>query len=122
DWAKLKVSVDEFQTVEGAHTRFQSEFASQIDEFTQRCLFVVNDVGEVVGTATAWRGIPPHDDKEWGRLHWVSIAPDYQGRGLAKPLLSNVLNVMATYHDKVYLTSQTTSFEAVNLYLQYGFK
>src|SRR5699024_7429652 len=119
-WADLKVAVDEFPHRDQALARFMSEFVPELDAFSKRSLFLVNEAGQVIGSATAWYG--DLLGELMGRLHWVSIRPDYQGRGLSKPLLSEVLKLMAQYHSQVYLTSQTTSFEAVNLYLQYGFK
>ena len=32
------------------------------------------------------------------------------------------MQVLAEYHDSAYLTSQTTSYQAVNMYLNFGFK
>jgi hypothetical protein len=32
------------------------------------------------------------------------------------------MQVLAEYHDSPYLTSQTTSYQAVNMYLNFGFE
>jgi predicted GNAT family N-acyltransferase len=52
----------------------------------------------------------------------VGIVPKYQGKKLSKPLLAKSMQVLAEYHDSAYLTSQTTSYQAVNMYLNFGFE
>ena len=59
--------------------------------------------------------------EERGRVHWVAIEPRFQGRGLAKPLLGAVMARLAHVHRTAYLTTQTTSYRAINLYLDFGF-
>jgi ribosomal protein S18 acetylase RimI-like enzyme len=61
------------------------------------------------------------EGEERGRVHWVGIVPSYQGRKLSKPLLSAVVARLAIDHQKAYLNTQTTSYQAVNLYLNFGF-
>jgi ribosomal protein S18 acetylase RimI-like enzyme len=57
----------------------------------------------------------------YGRVHWVGIDPDYQGKGLAKPLVSKTMEIIKERHDKCYLTTQTESFKAIKIYLDFGF-
>lgn len=57
-----------------------------------------------------------------GRIHWVSILPKYQGKSLAKPLLTAAMEIISHHHKKVYLDSETKNYKAINMYLQYGFK
>ena len=91
-------------------------------EMEQRCLFLENPKGEVIGTTTAWYGNLTRDSKICGRIHWVAILPEYQGKQLSKPLLSEAMNRLSQYHNQAFLTSQTTSYQAVNMYLNYGFR
>ena len=37
-------------------------------------------------------------------------------------MLSYALSVLAQYHDRAYLTTQTVSWKAVNMYLSFGFR
>ena len=59
------------------------------------------------GTTTAWynedyRGLP------FGRVHWVAIVPEMQGRGLAKPIMSAVCHRLRELgHGRAYLTTTT---------------
>jgi len=48
--------------------------------------------------------------------------PEYQGRKLSKPLSAKARKVLSEYHDSAYLTSQTTRYQAVNMYLNFCFK
>ncbi|MFS0783673.1 GNAT family N-acetyltransferase [Bacillus sp. 1P06AnD] len=122
NWAKLETSVAEFASEKDALERFNNEFAPYLDEMSKRCLFIENKNGEVIGTATAWFGDLNGDGELFGRIHWVAIAPEYQGAKLSKPLLSAAMNILAHHHTKAYLTSQTTSYQAINMYLNYGFE
>ena len=55
-------------------------------------------------------------------MHWVAILPAYQGRGLAKPLLAQVMQTMAVLgHRQVYLTTQRFRRAAIGLYTSFGF-
>ncbi|WP_411843814.1 GNAT family N-acetyltransferase [Salinicoccus sp. HZC-1] len=121
-WANIETRVDEFKTEATAIERFEREFGPYIDEMGHRYLFIENAEGEAIGTATAWYGDLEGDGNIRGRIHWVGIVPEHQGRGLSKPLLSEAMNILAKFHDAVYLTSQTTSWQAVNMYLNFGFK
>lgn len=121
-WAEIETSVGEFTDTESALTHFNNEFGPYMDEMSKRCLFIENDHGEKVGTITSWYGKRLGDQGEIGRIHWVGIIPAYQGKKLSKPLLSAALSLLACHHKKAYLTSQTTSFQAVNMYLNYGFE
>lgn len=119
-WARIETSVGEFESEEAALERFRTEFGNHLEEMAERCLFIENDLGEAIATITAWYG--DLRGKVEGRIHWVGVLPAYQGRGLAKPLLSEAMNRLAQHHDSAYLTSQTTSYQAINLYLNYGFE
>lgn len=104
-WAYIETLAGEFTTEEMALERFNKEFGNHVTEMEQRCIFIENEQREVVGT-----------------IHWVGIIPPYQGKKLSKPLLSAAMNILALYHDKAYLTSQTISYKAINMYLEFGFK
>ena len=121
-WANTETRVDEFKDEEAALAHFEKEFGAYVDEMTERCLFIEDEQGEVIATTTAWYGELEGEDEVLGRIHWVGVVPEYQGRKLAKPLLSAAMNILASKHSKAYLTSQTTSYQAVNMYLNYGFE
>ncbi|MEK5520520.1 GNAT family N-acetyltransferase [Heyndrickxia sp. FSL W8-0423] len=121
-WARVETSVDEFKNEQTALEHFNKEFGPHLDEMSRRCVFIENENGEVIGTTTAWYGDLHGDGEVSGRIHWVGIVPEYQGKKLSKPLLSAVMNILANNHSKCYLTSQTTSYQAINMYLNYRFE
>ncbi|TMV52138.1 GNAT family N-acetyltransferase [Paenibacillus mesophilus] len=119
-WARIEQAAGEFKSAEAALRRFRDEFGGYTDEMEQRCLFVTDERDIPIGTTTAWYG--ELDGSVIGRIHWVAVVPEHQGRKLSKPLLSAALRTMARFHDKAYLTTQTTSYKAVGMYLNYGFE
>lgn len=118
-WAMIETKAGEFPSQEKALERFEAEFGAFLDEMEDRCFLLEESGGQAIGTATAWTG--DLEGERRGRVHWVGIVPEYQGRALAKPLLSAVMTRLARDAQKVYLTTQTTSYRAVNLYLSFGF-
>lgn len=123
NWAKVETAAGEFKDTDEALKRFNKEFGTNIEEMKYRCLFIENKSGEVIGTTTAWFGHLEGIGGKLGRIHFVAIKPEYQGKKLSKPLLSTALNKMIELgHEQVYLTTQTTSYPAINMYLNYGFE
>jgi ribosomal protein S18 acetylase RimI-like enzyme len=120
-WAEIESKVAEFKTTEKALEHFREEFGPFLDEFESRCHFIENAEGRCIGTATAWYN-QNFQGERYGRLHWVGILPDFQGMKLAKPLVCRAMNRLAASHDRAYLTTQTSSYKAINVYLDFGFQ
>lgn len=118
-WVRIHELADKYNKV--TTETFQKEFGFDIDAMRERGFFLETQAGEVIGTATAW-----YDDdfegEPYGRVHWVAIIPEYQGRGLAKPLLSKVMECLARAHGKAYLVTSSARIPAIRLYLKYGFQ
>lgn len=120
-WSALQTTTDSFTMKEEALKHFSQEFDSNIEELMNRCFFLVSDFNRGIGTAMAWLG-DGRFSQEYGRLHWVAIHPDFRGQGLGKYLIKYTLHQMARTYSKAYLTSQTISYPAINIYLDFGFK
>ncbi len=118
-WARVEALAGEFSSADEALREFEEEFRPRWSLLDDRCFFLVDGDGTPIGTAMAWDGEFAGEVR--GRVHWVGIVPAYQGRGLAKPLLSTVLQRLARDHQAAFLTTQTTTWRAVNLYLKFGF-
>lgn len=134
-WAKLEQSVGEFDTLEAALARYESEFTFegalftqlserfglQIESVKERQVFIENPEGEVVATATAWIGIK--EEEYQPMLHWVSVSPDCQGLGLGRAVVSKALSLFPQLDPgkSVMLHTQTWSYPAVVLYHKLGF-
>jgi ribosomal protein S18 acetylase RimI-like enzyme len=121
-WAEIATAAGEFRSVQQGHAYFVKKFLNNKDShlLPERVHFLVNSEGRYIGTATAW--VDKLDEEEQGSIFWVSIIPEYQGKKLAKPLVSIVMKKIAEYSDKCCLSSQTTSWRALNMYDDFGFK
>jgi GNAT superfamily N-acetyltransferase len=116
-WVEIYSAAEKLQKI--TPELFYKEFYGNDEELAKRMFFIYK--GEkVVGTSTAW-----YDDEknsEQGRVHWVAIHPDFQGQGLAKPLLSETLRRLRVLcHTSSYLRTSTGRTPAICLYLKYGF-
>ena len=75
----------------------------------------------MIGTATAW--YDSFLEQNYGRIHWVAITQKFQNKGLAKPLLSFIMNrFIELNHNKVFLRTINIRHNAIGLYLYFGFK
>jgi GNAT superfamily N-acetyltransferase len=87
----------------------------------ERQCYLRSPAGEVIGTGTAWF----NDDFEggrWGRVHWLALLPEFQGRGLGRALLAAVCRRLRDLgHERAYLTTSTARLPALKLYLKFGF-
>lgn len=121
-WAELMFSVEQTDTLEQAKDIFQREFLTSPLLLPEQCLFVLDSQGNTAAAASLWYG--NHFGKVLPRIHWVAAVPEYQGRGLVKALLTRLMDA---YDDKenggfLYLTTQTWSYKAINLYSKFGFQ
>src|SRR5205823_14626142 len=87
----------------------------------QRQCYLIDQAGKVIGTATAWFN-DDFDGRRTGRVHWVAIVPEYQRRGLSKPLMTAVCHRLRELgHDRAYLVTAPALRPAINLYRRFGF-
>ena len=117
-WIDIECSARELTSFEQGVKVWQEYYGACEDVLDQRMLFIVNPKGEKVATATAYQ----LDDPDMGQVHWVAIRREEQGKGLARPLIAKVLEVMRDLGGKrAFLHTQTTTWVACRLYLQFGF-
>jgi GNAT superfamily N-acetyltransferase len=100
---------------------WRREFGHDIEALAERQFFLVDERREAIATATAWWD-DDYDGGAWGRVHWVAVVPERQGRGLAKPLMTVVCcRLRDLGHTRACLTTSTGRVRAVNLYRKFGF-
>ena len=121
DWINIHIETGEFNSIDKeAEPIFNSFYLDFYSELSSRCIFIENDKGEKVATAT----ISP--TKEYGYkcvIDWFAVSPKGQGLKLSRPLLSKVLLVAKDLgYKKVLLHTQTNTWLAAKIYLDYGFK
>lgn len=118
-WIAIEQSARELHSFEQGVEVWQQYYGSVEHLLNDRMLFIVNAEGEKVGTATAYPGEEPC----LGQVHWVAVRREEQGKGLARPLISKVLEVMRAHGDRrACLHTQTVTWVAVRLYLEFGFR
>lgn len=118
-WARIETEAGEFATEEAARRRFDAFFGRDVARLACNCFFLLAPDGGPIGTASTWPGRYRNEPR--GQVSWVGIVPPFQSQGLAKPLLSAVMARLAEEHTAAFLGTQTTSYQAIGLYLAFGF-
>jgi GNAT superfamily N-acetyltransferase len=119
NWLRIHLLADRLQPI--TRELYGREFGSDEPSLRDRQYFLLAPNGQAIGTATAWFK-NDFEGRRFGRVHWVAIIPEFQGRGLAKPLMSVIcLRLRELGHDCAYLTTSTARVPAINLYLTFGF-
>ncbi|MCL2056003.1 MAG: GNAT family N-acetyltransferase [Oscillospiraceae bacterium] len=141
-WIKQKAAVGEFEKEEAAQAVFRREYLYGSDregqapgkitpeevqsaplykQLCEKVLFILDADGGLAATGAIWDG--NHFGKIYQRLHWVSVPPAHQNKGLGKVIVSKLLDLYNAlgYSGYIYLTSQTWSYKALNIYSRFGF-
>lgn len=123
-WAALQVAVGQMENQATARQIFQEVFLSVAaeEQITKKCLFVKNQADQIVATASLWHG--EHFGTSMQRIHYVAVAEQEAGKGIAKAMLTKLLNLyheLGLQQEFLYLTTQTESYVAIQLYLTFGF-
>ena len=99
---------------------FEKQFGTDTQLLSERQCFLCDSKENIIGTASAW--LDNHGGKSLGRIHWLAIIPQQQGRGLAKPLLTTICKRLKELgHSRTHLTTQSVRIPAINLYAKFGF-
>lgn len=122
NWVNIHLESGEFTSFSRGYEIFHTFYDSFIDELNKRCVFIVDDKsGEKVGTATVSL-LKEAEYDCFAAVDWVAIKKSYQGKGLARPLISEVLAIAKNLlHKQIILHTQTTTWLAAKLYLDFGF-
>jgi len=122
-WIAIEQSAKEMADYEHGVRTWQRYYGNAEDTLHNRMIFIENAQGEKVATATAYYDLNGDLPPQRGQVHWVAVRRDHQGKGLSKPLISQVLKVMKQRgHTEAMLHTQTTTWVAVKLYLNFGFR
>ncbi len=122
-WIEIEKSAKEFTSYDEGLKAWKRYYADHTGELSGRMVFVVNEAGEKVATATAFYDIRGIDQSGDGWLHWVAVKREEQGRGLSKPLISHVIQIMKGLgYTRAKIPTQTTTWVAVKVYLDLGFR
>lgn len=120
NWFQIYKAADHYNKIYSA--MFKEYFGADEVKLGRRQFYICNEDDQTIATATSWYNEDYHGESI-GRVHWVAVHPDYQGLGLAKPLISNVLNRFKELgHKKCYLRTLSVRTPAICLYLSFGFR
>ena len=101
---------------------FREKFGHDDRLLAERQCFLLSHAGDAVGTATAWFD-DAFEGARWGRVHWVAILPEFQGRGLGSVLMTAVCRRLHELgHGRAFLRTAVNRIPAVRLYLRFGFE
>ncbi len=100
---------------------FRLRFGLDASVLAARQIYLFNHNDQPVGTITAWFDTD-FEGQSYGRLHFLAVTPKYQGKGLAKVLMSSGLQRLKDLgHTQAYLSTSSNRIGAIRLYLQFGF-
>lgn len=120
EWVRIESDADRFNAI--SIELFRKEFGNDPALLGERQFYLLDSLGAAIGTATAWFD-DAHCGQPYGRIHWVAIHPDCQGKGLSKPLMTSVCTRLHELgHEKAYLVTSSARINAINLYLHLGFR
>ncbi len=120
EWVDIHISTGEFNSLEKGKQYFNDFYQHFLNELVKRCFFIVEDYTNIkVATAT----LSPSEEYGYNCvIDWLAVRKEYQGRGLARPLISLVCSLAQNLgYDKVLLHTQTHTWIAAKLYLDMGF-
>ena len=117
-WTRIQQKSETFFAIDDQ--LFHREFGNDYTAMEDRCFFLTSSKGDEIGTITAWWN-ESWRDQNWGRIHWVAIVPDYQGKGLSKPMMSVAMKQLKKSHDRCFLTTSSRRLVAIKIYLEFGF-
>lgn len=120
DWIEIQLSAKQIANYEEGNAIFERTFAPYEDELSQRMIFIKNEDGECMASATAFMTTDIPNIQ--GKVHWVAIKESYQSKGLSKPLLTHTLKTLHTLgYPSCMLHTQTLTWLAIKVYLDLGF-
>ena len=93
-WVDIHMKSGEFTSREKGLQHFHVFFDSFIDELDKRCFFIVNDFGKKIATSTISKLVEKEDGYD-AAVDWVAISKEYQGKKLAKPMISYFIKLPA---------------------------
>jgi len=119
-WLEIHKKADPYNTFD--EESFYKGFGHDKKLWHENQYYVCDENNRPIGTATAWSVKKDEHPKPQGLVHWVALDPEYQGKGLSKPLMSAVCNRLKerNFHC-AYLNTSSGRLPAVALYLAFGF-
>jgi len=96
---------------------YNSVYARKSDLFFRKCLLVCNESDTPVGRGFIWKAY----DKI-NTVHWYKVLKEYENRGIGRAILTAVMKELKEEDFPVYLHTHPSSFRAIKLYSDFGFR
>lgn len=122
-WAKIECELGQFESESEALDCFYNDFIKgQTLAPEERMLFVKDDRGEYVATASLWNGLFLGEDLP--RVHWVAVSDKCTGKGIGKALISRIMQLYNElgYEGFICLLTATWYYPAISIYKKFGFE
>lgn len=117
-WLTIKARADAYHEADAGY--FWETYGAERDQLPLRQAYLYGPEDGPIGTLTAW--FEDLDGRRYGKINWMLLLPEAQGRGLSKPLLAIVCVRLAELrHQNALLYTLTARVPAINLYQQFGF-
>jgi GNAT superfamily N-acetyltransferase len=118
-WTALQRAAEPFFDI--AEGLFEEQYGAHRAALPQRMWFVETDAGQSVASISAWWENEPPTPQDRGRIHWVVVHPEHQGRGLSKAMMTKAMARLARSHSGAVLGTSSGRPWAVKVYLDFGF-
>jgi GNAT superfamily N-acetyltransferase len=96
---------------------FATAYGGREERFFEQCRFVCDDRDRPIATGMIW---PAYG--ELTTVHWFKVLLPYEGKGIGRGLLSELMRQVTPAAYPVYLHTQPGSFRAIKLYSDFGFR
>lgn len=96
---------------------FKLVYSKKEELFYSKCLFICDKNDIPVATCFLWKSYD-----EFNTIHWFKTLKNYEGVGIGRALLSFIMKDLKEDDFPVYLHTQPSSFKAIKLYSDFGFK
>ncbi len=121
NWVDILLECDEVKDSNEGDHRFSQLSLEGVEKLFSQMFFAIDSKSnETIGTISAWHG--EFENVFMGRIHWLSVRPQFQNVGVASSLLSTALALLSKSFDKVYLNTSNKNLIAIKLYIKFGFK
>ena len=124
-WKDIQKCAGEFssKTDEEIVHYFLERFGNKESLLKTQCLFLKDQkANQYIGTCMAWESMKNSDSIPI--LHWLAVVDMFSGQGFARVLITQVLKIFEkNYSGKaIYLHTQPSSYAAIKLYHDFGFR
>lgn len=96
---------------------FNKVYLPYEDKFYSQCLFICDANDKPVATCFLW---PAYQSVY--TIHWLKVLKEYEGLGLGRAILTEIMKNIPREYYPIYLHTQPSSFRAIKLYTDFGFK